>query len=159
MPSGFHTAPGARPLDRACRAQVTDVVVGVTLSCPYGIGACWAGVYEALSRLDGVKSVAEHPDSYNCTARLELKAGGLPDIDRWADQFKSFVGQAYGFRGVEVTAEGSVEAAGDGFTLRVPGLDQAIPLAALEHKLQGLYVAFRSPSYPGQSPNERRQRH
>ena len=132
-------------------AQVTDVVVGVTPSCPYGIGACWAGAYEALGRLDGVKSVAQHPDSYNCTARLEMKAGGLPDVDRWADQFKSFVGQVYTFRGVELTAEGSVEAAGDGLTLKVPGVDQPIPLTALKNKLQW---NFRKSSARKPEPDE-----
>ena len=133
------------------RAQVTEVVVGVTPSCPYGIGACWAGAYEALGRLDGVKSVAKHPDSYNCTAQLELKAGGLPDVGRWAGQFKSFVGQVYTFRGVEVTVEGSLEAAGDEITLRVPGLDSPIPVGTLEHKLQW---NFRKSSARKPEPDE-----
>jgi hypothetical protein len=134
-------------------AQVTEVDVGVTPTCPYGIGACWGGAYEALGRLDGVKSVAATPDAYNCTARVVLKqAGALPDVDRWAGQFKSMVGNVYAFRGVEITAEGTVEVDGDTLALRVPGLAQPLPLAPLRDKLQW---NFKKSSARQPEPDER----
>jgi galactose oxidase len=117
-------------------AQVSEVVVGVTPSCPYGIGACWAGAYEALGRLDGVKSVARTPDAYNCTAIVYLKTAGLPDVDQWTEQFKATVGRLYVFRGVEATVEGSVEQKEDGLVMRIPGLEQPVALLPLQHKLQ-----------------------
>jgi galactose oxidase len=118
------------------RAQVSEVVVGITPSCPYGIGACWAGAYEVLGRLDGVKSVARTPDSYNCTAIVHLKTASLPDVDQWTEQFKTMVGQLYVFRGVEATVTGSVEQREGGLVMRIPGLEQPVALLPLEHKLQ-----------------------
>jgi galactose oxidase len=117
-------------------AQVKEITVGVTPSCPYGINACWAGAYESLTRLDGVKSASETPDAYNCTAGIVLKSGGLPDVAGWAQQFKKFAGQTYVLRGVEVTVEGTLEGQGDSLAVRVPGVDQPITLAPLRHKLQ-----------------------
>ena len=117
-------------------AQVKEVTVGITPSCPYGISACWSGAYEALGRLDGVKSVAESPDAYNCTARMYLKESGLPDVARWTEQFKARVGGLYMFRGVEVTVEGTLEKQGDRLLVRVPGTADPIQLETLSHKLQ-----------------------
>src|SRR5258705_9856684 len=45
-------------------AQVTEVVVGITPTCPYGISACSAVANEALGQLEDVESVAKIPDSY-----------------------------------------------------------------------------------------------
>jgi galactose oxidase len=133
-------------------AQIHEVVVGVTPTCPYGIKACWAGAYHALGRIDGVESVATTPDAYNCTASLRLKPQALPDPDGWAAAFTAKVGKAYVFRGVEVTVEGSVEKDGDAPTLRVPGIPQPIALTPLEHKLQWNFkkAASRQPE-----PDER----
>jgi hypothetical protein len=118
------------------RAQVTEVVVGVTPTCIYGMNACWGGAYQALGRLDDVETVERTPDAYNCTAHLFLKDKALPDIDQWAEQFRSIVGQSYVFRGVEVTVVGSIEGREDGLNLQVPGLKQPVTLAPLQHKLQ-----------------------
>jgi len=133
-------------------AQVNEVVVGVTPTCPYGIRACWAGAHDALGRIDGVQSVSTMPDAYNCTASLRLKPQTLPDPDRWEATFKSVVDKAYVFRGVELTVEGTVEKAGDGLALRVPGIPQPIALAPLSHKLQWNFkkAAARQPE-----PDER----
>ena len=120
----------------AAGAQVREVVVGVTPNCPYGIKACWAGAYEALGRLEGVRAVATSPDAYNCTATVRLEGKGLPDPVKWADQFKAAVDKAHVFRGVEVTVEGSLEKTDDGFVVRVPGIATPLRLAPLEHKLQ-----------------------
>ncbi len=116
--------------------QVHEVVVGVTPTCPYGIKACWAGAYHALGRIDGVESVATTPDAYNCTASLRLKPEAVPDPERWAARFKAIVDKAYVFRGVEVTVEGTVERAGDGLIMRVPGIAAPFELTPLRHKLQ-----------------------
>jgi galactose oxidase len=134
-------------------AQVTEVVVGVTPTCPYGISACWPGAREGLGRLSGVESVAEAPDSYNCTGVVRLKHGRLPDIDKWPKQFAAVVGEVFIFRGVEVTARGTVEGKGDKLLLRVPGVKEPIPLAPLRNKLQW---NFRKGAARQPEPDERR---
>jgi hypothetical protein len=117
-------------------AQVTEVVVGLTPSCPYGLSACWGGAREGLERLKGVVSVAAVPDAYNSTAAVRLKGDGLPDVDGWAKQFKEHVGNVYVFRGVELTADATVRDKDGVLLLEVPGAGQELPLAKLEHKLQ-----------------------
>jgi hypothetical protein len=134
-------------------AQVTEVTVGVTPTCPYGISACWAGAYEALARLDGVGSVARTPDAYNCTAHVYLKHRDLPDVEQWSKQFKASVGTVYGFRGVEATIKGSVEKRDSSLLLQGPGLKEPILLAPLQNKLQWNYKKG-SPRQP--EPDERR---
>ncbi len=61
-------------------------------------------------RMECVESVDKTPNAYNCTASVHLKDNSLPDPDKWAEQFKKTVDQAYGFRGVEVSISGTVEA-------------------------------------------------
>jgi len=120
----------------AAVAQVVEVVVGVTPTCPYGIAGCWPGAHEGLKALTGVESVAETPDSYNCTGTVCLKHAGLPDIDKWPKEFADVVGKVFVFRGVEVTVKGVVEGEGDAMALRVPGVKEPIPLGPLRDKLQ-----------------------
>lgn len=118
------------------KAQVTEVVVGVTPSCPYGIKGCWSGAYGALGRLEGVASVAKNPDAYNSTAEVYFKGPGLPDVKKWSEQFKSIVGEIYVFRGVEVTILASIEEKNGNLVLRMPGFNERITLAPLQNKLQ-----------------------
>jgi galactose oxidase len=49
----------AESLDEAVRSHATDtrVTIGATPKCPYGLGACWAGAYEALKGLNRVAAV------------------------------------------------------------------------------------------------------
>jgi hypothetical protein len=118
------------------RAQVTEIVVGITPNCPYGFPGCWAGAKEALEHLDGMLIVAETPEKSNCTARVGLKQAGLPDLVKWPKQFNSMVGGAHDFRGVEVTVMAAVVKKDGQLILKTPGLKQEITLAPLQHKLQ-----------------------
>jgi hypothetical protein len=104
--------------------------------------------------LEGVEAVAAVPNAYNCTAQVRVRGGGLPDVDRWARQFKAAVGDVYVFRGVEVTVSASLETKGKGGTpvLQVPGLKQSIALAPLQHKLQW---NFKKRSARQPEPDER----
>jgi galactose oxidase len=133
-------------------AQVTDMVVGVTPTCPYGLSACWGGAYEALGRLDGVDSVAKTPDSYNCTAHVHVKVDGLPNFEKWPDQFKSLVGEVYIFRGVEATIEGSIDDEEGVLVLHTPGIKSRIVLGPLQRKLQW---NFRKGAARQPEPDER----
>jgi hypothetical protein len=76
------------------------------------------------------------PDNYNCTAEIRLRGSALPNPEVWAKGFRAQVGEAYHFRGVEVTVVGTLDRQGDSFVVRVPGVERPIPLAPLRHKLQ-----------------------
>ena len=64
-------------------ATGTRATVGLTSICPYGLGACWGGAYEALQKLDGVQSVRPIANSEDSTADVYLHGDTLPDVDRW----------------------------------------------------------------------------
>ena len=92
--------------------RAPEVVLGITGLCPYGIGACWAGAYEALHQLERVAYVAPVPDAQASTATLVLGDDGLPPLDRWQEQFARVVNGSYRLRGAEVTLTGRVAVRG-----------------------------------------------
>jgi hypothetical protein len=91
-------------------ARGTEVLIGLTGTCPYGIGACWGGAYDALGRLDGVGFVNPVPDTADSTAQVFLTDDGLPDLNTWTDQFYGTVNGTYHLRGFEVTVRGALGA-------------------------------------------------
>jgi hypothetical protein len=102
----------AREAEVTSTAKGTRVTVGITGTCPYGIGACWGGAYEALNRLAEVDLVAPIPNADDSTAEVYLRDDGLPPIVTWNEQFRRIVNGTYELRGVEVTLRGSVNARG-----------------------------------------------
>ena len=84
------------------------VVVGVSPSCPYGIGACWGGAFDALQKLNGIAEVRPLPDTADSTAFVYLKDDVLPNISAWRDQFADVANGSYVMRGIEMTLEGKV---------------------------------------------------
>jgi galactose oxidase len=124
------------PLSQTASAQVKEVVIGLTPSCPYGIAGCWGGAREALARLDGVESVAASPDVYNCTAHVKLNGKGLPNPETMQKQFKDMVGDLWAFRGIEVSVEGTNSVQDGKMSLTCPGVAKPILLVPLKNKLQ-----------------------
>ena len=109
--------PAAKPVtvDLAAldRKIATDqsrppIVVGVTPSCPYGIGACWGGAFDALQRLSDIEIVRPLPDTAHSIAFVYLQRDILPDLDVWRDQFAKAVNGTYIMRGIEITLSGLV---------------------------------------------------
>lgn len=117
-------------------AEVQDIIVGITPTCPYGISACWAGAYEALLHLEGVASVDKNPDFNTSTAHIRLKSGGLPNPDKLRAQFESLVGKVYIFRGVEATVEGVLKEENRNLVVQLPESKESLHLVSLETKLQ-----------------------
>jgi hypothetical protein len=109
------------------KSKGTRVVVGVTPSCPYGISACWGGAYEALQNMQGVDAVRPIPDAGDSVAYVYLKHNGLPDLDKWPEQFARTANATYKFRGVEVTLTGEIEQKNGEYFLA--GNDQRPPVA------------------------------
>ncbi|MGH3927484.1 MAG: galactose oxidase early set domain-containing protein, partial [Pseudonocardiaceae bacterium] len=126
--------------DEAVRTQSsgTHVTVGLTSKCPYGLGACWGGAYEALKKLDGVAAVRPIPNAQASTAEVYLQDQGLPDLDRWPDQIAHWANGSYDFRGVEATVTGTVRDQDGMLQLTGPSLDGPVTLMPLEQgtKLQ-----------------------
>jgi glycosidase len=82
------------------------VVVGVSLSCPYG--ACWAGAIGALKQLSNVEEVRPLPNTADSTAFLYLKEDLLPNIDTWRREFARAANGSFLLRGIEITLQGKV---------------------------------------------------
>jgi hypothetical protein len=110
----------------------TFVEVGLTATCPYGLGACWGGAYEALKQMDAVQCVRPIANAADSTASVYLNHDGLPDIEQWPDQFASTANGSYEFRGVEVTLTGTVERQNGHLVLQGNDVRPAISLLPLE---------------------------
>jgi galactose oxidase len=121
-------------LDYAIRSRATGthVAIGLTSRCPYGLGACWGGAYEALQKLDGVQAVRPNANAEDSTAEVFLHGDTLPDVSRWAEQIASVANGSYDFRGVEVSVRASVKAQNGAFGLIGPSIDKPVLLAPLE---------------------------
>jgi hypothetical protein len=110
------------------------VVVGLTPVCPYGLGPCWAGAYEALRSITDIDVVRPKPSQEDSVAFVYVKEDVLPDIDEWRKQLKEVDGGSYQMRGLEVTLFGSVTSAedsnGERITLSGPWKQSPVVLGA-----------------------------
>lgn len=118
------------------KASGTPVTVGITGTCPYGIGACWGGAYEALKRLEGVELVNPIPNAADSTAEVFMRGERLPPLDGWNRQFRDMVNGAYDLRGVEVTLRGPLDRQGDVLFLAAAGERVQLAPLAPEDKVQ-----------------------
>jgi hypothetical protein len=128
-------------------AHGTNVVIGITGTCPYGIGSCWGGAYEALGRLEGVDLVSPVPDTEDSTAQLFLADDRLPPLQRWDEQFHRIVNGTYEMRGVEVTVRGSIYQDDGQYFLTGTDRRPPVQLAPLTEKIQWDHLA-RNPKPP-----------
>jgi hypothetical protein len=113
-------------------AKGTLVTIGITGTCPYGIGACWGGAYHALRRLESVDLVVPVPNTDNSTAEVFLKDEGLPALEKWSEQFRNIVNGTYELRGVEVTVQGNIEKRGGQLFLAGKAQRPEVQLVPLE---------------------------
>lgn len=118
------------------KASGTPVTVGITGTCPYGIGACWGGAYEALKRLEGVELVNPIPNAADSTAEVFMKGERLPPLEEWNRQFREMVNGAYDLRGVEVTLRGPLGRHGDVLFLAAAGERVQVAPLSPEDKVQ-----------------------
>lgn len=96
------------------------VTVGLTASCPYGLGPCWGGAHEALHKISDVAAVRPKPSQTDAVAFVYLKKDKIPDIDVWRTEFSQYANGTYIMRGLEMTFEGTV-AFKDGHLLLIGG--------------------------------------
>jgi galactose oxidase len=124
--------------DEAVRTQSTGtrVTVGLTAKCPYGLGACWGGAYEALKKLEGVAAVRPIANAEHSTAEVYLYDQGLPDLDSWPEQIARWANGSYDFRGVEVTVAGTVREQDGILQLTGPFFDAPVGLMPLRQDMK-----------------------
>jgi hypothetical protein len=135
------------------------VTVGLTAQCPYGLGACWGGAYEALSRLDGVAAVRPVADTADSTATVYLSGPGLPDLEQWQEQFAHWANGSYAFRGVEVELAGTVDEAGSELHLEAPDVSEPVRLEALQRGQELAWdLRTRHPRYAGEEERTAHER-
>ncbi|KAF7190551.1 Galactose oxidase [Pseudocercospora fuligena] len=103
-------------------------LVGLTPICPYGLGPCWGGAFEALQHISDIKTVRPAPSQADSVAFVYLKnQDSLPDIDVWRREFSSIARSSYEMRGIEVTLSGAG-------TRRLDGKDQVGQLLLVAEK-------------------------
>ncbi|KAF7925190.1 hypothetical protein BELL_0518g00010 [Botrytis elliptica] len=93
------------------------VIVGLTPTCPYGLGACWGGAYEALNNITDIKTVLPRPNATISVAFVYLHDDILPDINVWRKELFEVDGGTYNMRGIEMTLTGVVTKNGTKLTL------------------------------------------
>ena len=120
------------------QSRGTRVTVGLTAKCPYGLGACWGGAYEALKKLEGVAAVRPIANTQDSTAEVYLHDQSLPDLDKWPEQLAISANASYDFRGVEITVTGTVVKQDGILRLMGTSFDAPLKLISLEQgtKLQ-----------------------
>jgi hypothetical protein len=128
--------PTVRPLrERQATIEASNLgmraVVGLTSSCPYGLGACWGGAHEALKQLPGVAAVGPISNAADSTADVYVRSEVLPALDDWPAQFARTANASYEFRGIEVWAIGPVQEIQNGLRLNLASFNLDIVLAPL----------------------------
>ena len=84
------------------------VIVGLTPTCPYGLGPCWGGAYEALNNIKNIKTVQPRPNQECSVAYVYLHDDVLPNIDVWRKELRAIDSGTYTLRGIEMTLTGVV---------------------------------------------------
>lgn len=125
----------------------TRVTVGLTSTCPYGLGACWGGAYEALKKLSGVTAVETIPSAENSTAGVYISQE-LPALDRWPQELAASANGSYTFRGVEMTLQGTARVVNDTVELTTASgqIVQLVPLTGMLLQLDKATGRPRRPS-------------
>jgi len=123
------------------------VTVGLTSTCPYGLGACWGGAYEALTALEGVAYVHKVPSAEHSTAQLLFTSADLSALGRWPAQFARSANGSYAFRGIEAILEGTLSKDEEDLEILVrsdPALYVSIAALGVDDKVQWDAAAQRS---------------
>ena len=115
------------------------VVVGLTPSCPYGLGACWGGAYEALKGIADIDVVCPLAHQNDALAFVYLKNDIIPDIDVWRQEFAKTANRSYDMRGIELTLSGTVAKSGEKLTLAGTATRAQLTLAPFQKGSQIKY--------------------
>ena len=115
------------------------VVVGLTPACPYGLGPCWGGAFEALQHISDIEVVRPMPSQDDSIAFVYLRDDILPDIDLWRSELRKIDGGTYDMRGIEMTLSGVV-------TRKQVGTDEQLTLAGTSTRPDLVLAPFQAAS-------------
>ena len=95
-----------------------------------------------LSRVEAVRPIA---NTDVATAELFLHDQGLPDLDRWPEEFAEWANRSYDFRGVEMEVAGTLREKAGELELVGPAFPDGVRLLQLAQgmKVQWDYAARR----------------
>ena len=115
------------------------VIVGLTPVCPYGLGPCWGGAFEALQHISDVEVVRPMPNQADSVAFVYWRQDILPDIDLWRSEFQKIASGAYVMRGIEMTLSGVV-------TKKPLGTDEQLTLTSTSTRPELVLEPFQATS-------------
>ncbi|KAF2647192.1 copper radical oxidase [Lophiostoma macrostomum CBS 122681] len=113
------------------------VAVGLTPICPYGLGGCWGGAFEALQKINDIDVVRPVPSHADSIGYVYLGKDVLPDIDVWRSEFQKTANGSYVVRGIEMTLSGPVTKKNVGSGERLTLTSSSGPEVTLEPLQEG----------------------
>jgi len=89
------------------KAVPGDLTVGITLNCPYGLGVCYPEIHSGLSRVPGLKWLADQADPNTWTCKLRMADEKLLRPKQFSAYLDSLHAGAT-LRGIEATVAGHI---------------------------------------------------
>ena len=117
------------------RAQIKSYTLGLDANCPYGLTECWTLIREGLENIDGVAGISPRADAVRGTCEMRPRHPDLVDQEKLAAAIVA-MGVGTRLRGLEITAEGTLERRDSQLFLRIDGVKNPLRLAPLREKLQ-----------------------
>ena len=117
------------------RSQIRSYTVGLDVNCPYGLTECWALIREGLENIDTVAAISPRADAVRGTCEMRTKTPALVNPQQLATNI-FLMGVGARLRGLELTADGTLERRDAQLLLRIDGVKAPLPLAALREKIQ-----------------------
>ena len=117
------------------RAQIRSYTVGLDVNCPYGLTECWALMREGLEAIDTVAAISPRPDPVRGTFEMRTKSPALVNPQLLATNI-FLMGVGARLRGLELTADGTLERRDSKMFLHIDGVKAPLPLVALRDKIQ-----------------------
>ncbi len=85
-----------------------EMTLGITLSCPYGLGVCYPEIHTALTRIPGLETISETADPNSWTCRIHMAKNKILRPYELDAYLRSLHAGAT-LRGIEATVEGHLE--------------------------------------------------
>lgn len=117
------------------RAQIRSYTLGLDVNCPYGLTECWTLIREGLETIDGVAAISARADAVRGTCEMRPRNADLLNQEKLAAAVVA-MGVGARLRGLEITAEGTLERRDSQLFLRIDGVKNPLPLAPLRAKIQ-----------------------
>ena len=119
----------------SARCQIQSYTIGLDVNCPYGLTECWTIIREGLENIDTVAAISPRADPVRGTCEMRPRRPELIDPAKLAESIVK-MGVGTRLRGLEITADGTLERRGNEMLLHIEGLPTPLPLLPLREKIQ-----------------------